>query len=152
MYPNMKPSQRVSVIGAIDPQSATTVKTTAWVSMLNWLNIMAVIHTGAISATGTVDAKLQQATDNAGTGAKALNNTSGAAKALVQLTAAANGSQQFLINARPDEFDVNGGFTFVQLSVTPAVAAALISAELYGFDPVYGVATDNDAASVAQVV
>ncbi len=148
MWPSLKPSQRAIVAGSINPQSATTVKTTGWIDVAQFANLLAVISVGVISSTGTVDAKLQQATDNSGTGAKDITG-----KSITQLTqAGSNSNTQALINLKNDELDANGGFRYVQLSVTPATAAALISANVLGFDPSYGPADTQAAASVVQIV
>jgi hypothetical protein len=147
---NLKPSQRASIVGAIDPQSSTTAKTSGWIDATVFHNYMAVIATGVIAASGTVDAKIQQATDSSGTGAKDVTG-----KAITQLTQAASGSsKQALINLKQEDLDIANGFKFFQLSVTPATAAALIMAAVFGFDARYGAASDtgNVAASQAQTV
>lgn len=146
---NLKPSQRVGVVGAINAQSATTVQTSAWIDATTFHNYLALIALGAITATGLVNAKLQQATDNAGTGAKDVTG-----KAIAQMSAAANSNQQALINLKQEDLDIANGFKFFQLSVTPSVAAALIEATVVGLDPRYGFASDaaNAAASQQQVV
>jgi hypothetical protein len=147
---NLKPSQRVGILTAIDPVSSAALKTSAWVDATLYHNILALIDVGVIAATGTLDAKLQQATDNAGTGAKDI-----AGKAIVQMTQAAGaGNQQALINLKQEELDINNGFKFVALKITPAVAASLISGALLGFDPRYGSASDtvNENATVVQVI
>jgi hypothetical protein len=83
MYSSLKPSQRMAVIGAVNPQSATTVQVTGWLSAKNFLNFLAIINVGALGASATVDAKVQQATDGSGTGAKDITG-----KAITQLTKA----------------------------------------------------------------
>lgn len=148
MWPSLKPSDRASIVGAIDPQSASTAKTTAWVDASQFQNLMAVVAVGALGSSGTVDAKLQQATDSSGTGAKDITG-----KAITQLTQAGSDSnKQVLINLHQDELDASGGFRYVQLSITPATAASLIGGQLMGFDPRYAPATDFDATSVDEVV
>lgn len=147
---NLKPSHRVGVVGAINPQSATTVQTSAWIDATTFHNYLALIALGAITATGLVNAKLQQATDNAGTGAKDVTG-----KAIAQMSAAApNSNQQALINLKQEDLDIANGFKFFQLSITPSVAAALIEATIVGLDPRYGFGSDaaNAAASQQQVV
>lgn len=147
MWPSLKPSQRMSVASTINPQSATTVQTTGWVSMASFQNIVAKINTGVITATGTVDAKLQQATDSSGTGAKDITG-----KAITQLVATTNNNQQCLINLKSDELDATNNFAYVRLSITPATAAALISGEIIGMDAVYGPGDLQNNAAVVQVI
>jgi hypothetical protein len=144
MWPNLKPSQRAAIVGSIDPQSATTAKSTGWIDASQFQNFMALIAIGAITSTGTDDAKIQQAQDSSGTGAKDITG-----KAITQVTA---GSVQTLINVKQDDLDVNGGFGFIRLTVTPATAASLIAAVVLGFDPRYSPADGYAAATQTQIV
>lgn len=145
---NLKPSQRVSIVGAVDPQSSSTAKSSGWIDASNFHNYMAVIAIGAFGASGTVDAKLEQATDNSGTGAKDVTG-----KSITQLTdAGSDDNKQVLINLKQEELDFANDFQFFRLTITPATAATLIYGEVLGFDPRYGVATDNDATTVDEVV
>ena len=157
MWPSLKPSQRVQVAGAISPQSTSGTVTTGWVNAANWENFLAVINLGVISAGGTVNAALKQAQDNTGTNAKALNNVAGNALAIVAMTqAGGNSSELALIDAKNPQLDTNNGFTWIELSITASGAAALVSAELYGFDPKIPTADSTgdstDAAAVNQIV
>lgn len=148
MWPSLKPTQRLTVAAAINPQSSSANLTSAWVSAAAFANLCALIAVGAISSSGTFDAKLQQAQDSSGTGAKDITG-----KAITQLTqAGSNSNSQAFINLRPDELDVNNGFSYVRLSVTPATAASLLFAALLGVDPSYGPADTQAATSVVQVV
>jgi hypothetical protein len=150
MQVNLKPSQRAAIVGVIDAQSATTAKTSAWIDATTFHNFMAIITAGAIASTGTLDAKIQQATDNAGTGAKDVSG-----KAITQMTnAGPDSNKQAVINLKQEDLDFANGFKFFQVSMTPAVAASLISATVLGFDPRYGAASDasNKAASQAQTI
>lgn len=148
MWPSLKPTQRVAIVGAINPQSATAVQVTPWIDASQFCNFLAKVGVGAISATGTVDAKIQQAQDAAGTGVKDVIG-----KAITQLTqAAGNGNQQALINLKGGDLDHMNGFTFFRLAITPAVAAALIYGEVEGFDPHYNTADALAATTVAQIV
>ncbi|MGL3208696.1 hypothetical protein [Bradyrhizobium sp. BR 1433] len=149
MFPmSVKPSQRVSVVDVINPQSANAVQTTGWIDASKFHNYMAVLMVGALGASATVDAKIQQATSSGGAGAKDI-----AGKAVTQLTkVGTDDNKQVLINLKQDDLDMNNGFKFFQLSMTPAVAACLIGAAVLGFDPRYDFATDNDATTVDEVV
>ncbi len=141
------PSQQIAIAGVIDPQSLSPgVLVTAWVAMVDFDNMLATIQIGTISATGTVDAKLQQATDSSGTGSKDI-----AGKAITQLLAA-DDDKQALINLNQSELDVDNDFTHVQLSITTAAAAALVAGVLVGVAPKYGPADLRNAASVAEIV
>ncbi|MEH2705221.1 hypothetical protein [Bradyrhizobium elkanii] len=144
----LKPSQRVSVVDVINPQSANAVQTSGWIDATKFHNFMAVLMVGAIGAAATVDAKLEQATSNAGAGAKDVTS-----RAITQLTkAGVDDNKQVLINLKQEDLDFNNGFKFFRLSMTPAVAASLIAGAVLGFDARYDFATDNDAATVDEVV
>jgi hypothetical protein len=146
MYSSLKPSQRMAVIGAVNPQSATTVQVTGWLSAKNFLNFLAIINVGALGASATVDAKVQQATDGSGTGAKDITG-----KAITQLTkASTNDNSQVMINLKQEDFDIANNFNYFQVSVTPAVAACLVGVIVLGVDPCY--APGAAAASVLQTV
>ena len=149
MWPSLKPSQRVAVAAAIPPQSSSAALLSGWISMAVFHKLMAVIATGALGMAATVDAKFQQATDANGTNAKDVPNS-----AIAQVTkAGVDGSNtQSILQLKGGELDINNGFAFVQLVVTPGVTASQVSATVLGFDPHYAPASDYNAASVTQVV
>lgn len=144
----LKPSQAVAIVGAIDPQSASTAKSTSWIDATTFLQYLAVIAVGALGAAATVDAKLEQATSDAGAGAKDVTG-----KAITQLTkAGSDDNKQAEINLKQTDLDFANGFKFFRLTVTPATAACLISGSVLGVDPRYGNASDNDASTVDEIV
>ena len=150
MNQNLLPSDRVAVVGAIDPDAtAAGTVTTGWVSIAQFASVMAVIMAGTLGSSATLDAKLEQATDSSGTGAKDVTG-----KAITQLTQGSpDGSdQQAIINCCQQDLDTDNDFAFVRLSVTVATATSDVGALLLGFDPAYAPASDNDAASVAEIV
>ncbi len=149
MEPYIRPSDRASVLGTIPPQSATTVKVSGWLDATKFHNILALIATGTMTATGTVDAKFQQATDNSGTGAKDVTG-----KSITQLLAASNSNNQVFINMHQEDLDIANGFKWIQLSITPATAASLIAGAVLGFDPrnLGASSSVNANASLVQVV
>lgn len=148
MTPNQKLSESLALLAAIDPvsQGAGTV-TTGWVDSKNFHAMLAKIGVGAMTATSTVDAKIQQATDNVGTGVKDVTG-----KAITQLLAAGGNNRQVLLNFKPDDLDIANGFEFVRLSITVAAAASLLSAELLGGHPRFSDASTLNQAGVVQVV
>ena len=126
---NFKPSDLITLLDTIDPvsQAAGTV-TTAWLSAADFPVYMARLGVGALGSSATVDAKIQQATDSSGTGAKDLSGS-----AITQLTkAGSDDNKQVLINFRADRLDINNSFKYFRLSATVATAACLIAAEVYG--------------------
>jgi hypothetical protein len=149
MNSNLKPSAAVAVVGAIDPDANTAATyTTGWVDMAKFGALLAVVMAGTLGASATLDAKFEQASDNAGTGAKDVTG-----KAITQLTQAGTDSdKQALINLFADDLDINNGFTHARLSMTVATATSDCGAVLLGLYPVKGDASDNDAATVDEIV
>ena len=148
MHSNQKMSESLAVLATIDPisQGAGTV-TTGWVNAGNLQNLLAVIQTGIMGASATVDAKLQQATDSGGTGVKDVTG-----KAIVQILKAAGDNKQALLNAHTQDLDVSNGFNYVRLSITVGTAASLISAALLGGNTRYEDAAQYNQAGVVQNV
>ena len=144
---NSKLSEAVALLGQISPKSqGAGTAVSGWVSIAQAHQIMALVQVGAFGASATVDAKVQQATSNAGAGAKDVSG-----KAITQLLAAGGNDRQVEINLRPQDLDTEGGFDYVQLSITVGTAATLIAGAIFAamrFEP----ASDSNAASVAQVV
>lgn len=146
---NALPSERIAVVGNIDPDANTAgTYTTGWVAAKNFHSFLAVIQAGDLGTNATLDAKLQQATSVAGAGAKDITG-----KAIAQLTEAGTDSnKQALINLRTEALDVDNGFAFVRLSMTVATATSDAGAVLLGFDSRFGPASDFDAATVDEIV
>ncbi len=148
MTSNQKPSESLSVLATINPvsQGAGTVSS-GWVAIKNHLALMALIETGVLGTSATVDAKLQQATDASGTGAKDVTG-----KAITQIVKASGDNKQALINCRAGELDTEGGFAFVQLSITVGTAASLVGGALFGAFPRFSPADAFNQAGVVQIV
>lgn len=146
---NLSPSARVGVAGVIDPDAyAAGTYATGWIDMAKLFSLMAVVMAGDLGAAATLDAKFEQATDGAGTGTKDI-----AGSMITQLTQAGlDSNKQAIINLFQSDLDRNNGFRFVRLSMTVGAAASDAGAIVLGLDARYGAATDNDAASVAEVV
>lgn len=143
----LKPSDKVTVLAKLDPvsQGAATV-TTGWVPAYLYNQILAALAVGALGASATVDAKLQQATDGAGAGAKDVTGAT-----ITQLTQAGTDSNKVvLINLDTNKLDVQNGFDYVRLSVTVAAAASLIQAYILGLHARFGPAAQ--IAAVDEVV
>jgi hypothetical protein len=141
MYLNQKPSESLAVLGTIDPvsQAAGTI-TTGWLDAGQYFSVMALIQTGVLGASATVDAKLQQATDSSGTGAKDVTG-----KSITQIVKASGDNKQVLLNAKGADFDVEGGFRYFRLSITVGTAASLISATVFGCYPRMAVVANQSA-------
>jgi hypothetical protein len=69
--PNLNPSKRADVVGSIDPDAyAAGTYTTGWIDASKFFSLLAVVMAGTLGSSATLDAKIQQATDSSGTGAK----------------------------------------------------------------------------------
>jgi hypothetical protein len=146
---NLKASEQVAVVGNIDPDAyAASTVTTGWIAAKNFHRFLAIVQAGDLGASATLDAKLQQASDGSGTGAKDITG-----KAITQLTQAGTDSnKQALINLRPDELDLDNGFTHFRLSMTVAVATSDAGGIVLGVGPRSGPAQDSDDAAVDEIV
>lgn len=148
MHQSNRFSDRNAVLGTIDPAStAAGTVLTAWVPVAKWHRIAAILLTGALGASATVDAKLRQATDSSGTGAKDITG-----KSITQLVKASHDNKQAIIECQADDLDTANGFTHVALSVTVGTAASLLAAVLLGVNARYMPASDSDDADVTQIV
>jgi hypothetical protein len=147
---NLKGSEQVGVVGRIDPDAtvASTV-TSGWIDSSKFKLYLAVVQAGTLGASATVDAKLQQATDGSGTGAKDITG-----KAITQLTqAGTDDDKDVVINLRPQQdMDLDNSFTHFRLSITVAVATSDIGGIVLGIGPRSGPATDHDLTTVDEVV
>ncbi|HMW65220.1 MAG TPA: hypothetical protein PKE11_15385, partial [Accumulibacter sp.] len=82
-------------------------------------------------AAATVDAKIQQATDVSGTGAKDLSP----GKSITQIVKATGDNKQALLDFRAQDLDAANGFNYVRVSLTVGAAASIVGALLYGGSP-----------------
>eukprot|EP01041_Mallomonas_annulata_P037122 gene37122-60363_t len=90
MFPNAKGSELLSVLATIDPASqAAGAASTGWVPVANYFGFLALVQTGMLGTSATVDAKLQQALDSSGTGAKDISG-----KAITQIVKATGDNKQ----------------------------------------------------------
>lgn len=149
MSARAKLSEQLAIVATRDPVSqgiATVV--TDWIDMTKFRKAMFVLMTGAMTASSTVDAKLRRATDGSGTGAADLATN----KAITQLTqAGTDDNKQVVIEVDSSEI-LQGAYTHVALSVTVAAAASLLAVLGIAALPRYQPASDNDLASVDEIV
>ncbi|WP_027578473.1 hypothetical protein [Bradyrhizobium sp. Ai1a-2] len=141
-------SEKVQLVGIIDPDANTAgTLTTGWVSMAAFEELLAIVLAGDLGVNATIDAKLQQAQDSSGTGAKDVTG-----KAITQMTQAGTdkSNKQAQINVRAEELDRTNSFTHVRLSMTTAVATSDSGAVLLGMCPRY--APGTPATSVIETI
>lgn len=156
MGPNQRPTDGLAQLATISPVSqAAGTANSGWVSLANFQRALAEIDTGVLGASATVDAKVQQATDSSGTGAKDITG-----KAITQIVKASGDNKQAFINLADTDLDVTNGFLFVQLSITVGTATSLVGGSLKGFVPRFEPPVDSGAnpainlgsANVVQIV
>lgn len=151
MIGNMLPSEACAVLGTIDPDAtAASTVVSDYVDMGKFERIMVVVMAGTLGTNATVDASILQATDSAGTGAKALTT----AKAITQMTQAGTDQSdtQAVINVLADDLDIDNDFDHVAVSVDIGTATSDFAAVILGFNPRSMPASDNDLASVGEIV
>lgn len=149
------PSEEVAVVDAIDPDAyGEGAASTAYIAVKNFHSFMAVITVGTMASNHTLDAVLQQATTSGGGSVKSITGSS-----ITTLTAAGTDSdKQVVINVRSQDLDVANGFDYIRLTLTLASTASPFSgntdygAVLLGFHPRHAPASDNDNASVDEIV
>lgn len=148
MFTNARIAEQLALLATIDPGSqAPGSVTTGWLSAANFERFIATVQTGVLGAGATLDGLLQQATDSAGTGAKAITG-----KALAQIVKASGDGKQALINLRQDEMDLANNFTFFRLSLTVGTAASLVSAVVHAAIARNYPANVLNQAAVVQIV
>lgn len=140
-------NQIVSAIVPVDLSGAANAGD--WVNLENYGRCVVVVFKGAGTAGDDPVITLQQATDNAGTGAKDLDFTAvwskiGAQTGIGTFTkttqAAANtytdatsaeAQGLFVVDIRAEQLDAANGFTHLQLSIADVGANAQLGAALY---------------------
>ena len=141
-------SERAAVAAVIDPDNnSAAAYTSAYVSMSTFNQVLAIVQTGTLGSSATVDFKLVQATDSSGTSVKDISG-----KSVTQLVKESNDDDQAVINCRSEELDVDNGFDYVAMVMTVGTAASDTSAIMLGMTPRYAPASDNDLASVQEIV
>ena len=144
------PSERAAIVATIDPDVLTAAAHSSdYVDMSKFETLHAIALAGTLGSSATFDFKLQQATAADGTGVKDITG-----KAITQLTQAGTdeSDKQAVINLRGEELDVDGGFRYVKAVLTVGTASSDGGAVLIGMLPRNGPASDNDLASVAEIV
>lgn len=143
---NQKPNDQATVVGVINPDAyGAAAYSTAWVDLRKYGALQAIVMAGTLGSSATLDAKLEQASDSSGTGAKDITG-----KAITQLTQAGTDSdKEAIILLRDDELDVANAFTHARLTMTVGTATSDAGAIVLGHYCRY---TPAALASVDEVV
>ena len=141
MNSNVPMTTRNPLVAAIAPSNqAAGAQSTGWISVADYFNFMALVNVGALGTSGTVDAKIEQAQDSSGTGAKDVTG-----KAITQI-AAANKTAALDINQ--NDINVTNGFTHIRLTITVGTAACDTAATVIGAYARYEKPANNQADEV----
>jgi len=145
----LPPSASSAIVGVIEPD-ATVVgnHSTGWISMSDFQAAQAIIMTGALGTAATLDAKLEQATDDAGAGVKDLTNA-----AITQLTkVAGDDNKQAIIEIWGEDLDIKNKYSHIRLTISVGTANSDCAALVLCSHPRQGPASEHDLASVAEIV
>ena len=143
-----KPTDILSLLGTIDPASVSVGTVNSdYVDLSQASALLAIITTGVLGASGTINAKLVQATSNAGAGKKDI-----AGKAITPIVKATGDNAQAEINLFAEELDSENNYQYVSLELTVGTAASQVSAVLLGSAHRYNPASMSNLSSVLQVV
>ncbi|MFO0929154.1 MAG: hypothetical protein U0736_19380 [Gemmataceae bacterium] len=138
-----QPSERLTVCGVIDPQTANnTTKTTGNIDLSKFHEAAFVLLVGTIDST--VDFKLQESAD----GSTGWADISG--KGITQLTAT-DDNKQVLVNLKAEELSTGKRYVRGLATLGNGTSQALCAVAL-GVKPRFGPASDDKAATLAQIV
>jgi hypothetical protein len=144
---NSLPSERAAIIATIDPDAyATGTVTSDWCDLGIYGSAMAIVLAGTITTSAGLDAKIEQGTNSTGGSAKDID-----ASDITQFTSG-NSDNQAIINIPREALDSTGDFRWIRLSVTTSTDSVDYAGVILGMDPRWGPASDNDLASVAEIV
>jgi hypothetical protein len=135
----------VQLKGKIAPASYAAAQNTGWIQWGQFHEMVIRLQLGAMVATATLDLIVEQATSSGGAGAKALTNRDGTSITITQLTAAGSDDNKLvLLDLLAEYLDVNNGFEYIRVTVTPAVAAVIFGLTVEGVAPRFApVSTSN---------
>ena len=140
-------TERLAVVATIDPDAYDTgANTSDWINMESFASVMFVVMVGTLGSSGTVDFKVQEATDGSGT-----SNTDLSSKSITQLTdAGTDDDKQAVVHVRAEE--LSSGYTHVAGVMTVGTAASDAAMVAIAGDPRYLAASNFDLSSVDEIV
>jgi hypothetical protein len=149
--PNLAPTDQCALLAVIDPDAYNAAEYASnYVSVVNFRRLMAVCSVGDMQSTSTVDFQVKQAT---ATGASPADATTISGASITQFTkAGSDDNKQAIINLDVTALDIANGFDCAAIVMTVGTAASDAAAYLFGFDPIYGTASDSDIATVDEIV
>lgn len=143
---NALPSECQAVVATIDPDVYTAAEYLSdAIDMNDFESIQAIVMAGTLGSSATLDAKLTASATSGGSYADITG------KAITQLTqAGSDDDKQAIINLRAEE--LTEGLRFVKLSMTVGTATSDAGAIVLGANARNNPASDNDLASVDEIV
>lgn len=138
-------SENVEILDSLQPisQGAATVNG-AYKLVDKYTRVVFILSVGVMSASATLDFKLQQAKDTGGTSVKDITG-----KAITQLTQAGGGSgKNVIVELRTDKLDVANGFKAIRFVLTEAAAASVLGVLVLGVDVKYDPVLQTNWAQV----
>jgi hypothetical protein len=120
-------------IAKINPASYSSEQNTARFDMALYARVAIVYIIGAMASTAVLDSDIEQSDAASGGNTK---NVSG--KSITQLTQASGDSNKLVcVELSAEELDVDGGFHYVNVELTPATAASIVGVLVFGIEPRY---------------
>jgi hypothetical protein len=124
------------LLAVLPPASQTTEQQSGYVDMAKYERIFAILSVGAMTTNATLDVDVEITTDGEAAGLHTL-------KSITQLTeAGGDGDQEIIIEIRAEELSKPSGapsqeYQYVNIEVTPAVAAVILGLHVFGYAPRY---------------
>jgi hypothetical protein len=148
---HLAPTDQIALLAVIDPDAYTAdTYFSAYVSVVNFRRLMAIVTVGDLGSSATVDFQVMQATE---TGAAPASATTISGAATTQFTQAGTDSnKQAIINLDVTALNLDSGFDCAAIRMIVGTATSDAAAYLFGLDPIYGAASDNDVATVDEIV
>jgi hypothetical protein len=148
MNPNLSATDQFAIISQLDPASRLGGGfPSSFADCKLWHSFVMIAQVGTFPVGATFDARLQQCTDSSGTITK---NIPG--KAITTLLAAGGSNKQVLVNLRPDELDLAGGFGFIRMVLNTSGTTTFCSAMLLGLSAKWSPASIANVSSVVQLI
>jgi hypothetical protein len=121
-------SEVQELLAVINPASFSAEQNTAWFLVENFHRFKVVLHVG-LTASGTVDLDVEQATTDGGTP----KNVTG--KSMVQL-AATDDNKVVTVDVRSEDLDVANSYKWCRVEVIPS-GTSIFGATVWGVEPRY---------------
>jgi len=140
-------TEKCALVATIDPASlSAATHSTDVIDMKNFGRVVFVITTGVLGTSATVDFEVNGDTASGGSFTTAVTG-----KAITQIVKASGDNKQVLVEVTADEAQAQG-FSYLRGDVTVGTAASIVGVTALAFEPNYFPASDNDLASVAEIV